>query len=153
MSQKATKGMKNILEKNLIPPINFADGIINKTDISVTKTSDTVISIKTNFPDYVYWVEYGRDPGKKPPIEPIRKWCYLHNLPDGMEWYMQKKIGAKGTKGKHFLEPLNRMLEMIMKTMKEVASVELQATYYSETEEQYAVYDGAKTIKELKLNL
>lgn len=145
MSQKATKGMVSILQRNLYPPIR-TDGIISHTDISVTK-DDQIITIETHFPDYAYFVEYGRRPGKRPPIEPIRDWCYLHNLPEGMEWYIQKRIGKKGTQGKHFLLPLQRMLEMVQKTMSQVAKVEVLATYNN------TVYAETETLRELKVTL
>lgn len=145
MSQKATKGMVAILQKTLYPPIRNG-GIINHTDISVTKDGQ-VITIETHFPDYAYFVEYGRRPGKRPPIEPIRDWCYLHNLPEGMEWYIQKQIGKRGTQGKHFLLPLQRMLEMVQKTMSQVAKVEMVATYKN------LVYEGTETLRELKVTM
>lgn len=145
MSQKATKGMNSILQKNLIKPIN-PNGIIKDTNISVTKNGQ-VITIETHFPPYAYFVEYGRAKGKRPPIEPIREWCYLHNLPQGAEWGLQKKIGLLGTKPKHFLEPLQRMLEMVQKTMQQVSKVEIVATYNN------LVYENTETLRELKVTL
>lgn len=145
MSQKATKGMNSILQKNLYKPIN-PNGIINDTNISVTKNA-SIITIETHFPSYAYFVEYGRAKGKRPPIEPIREWCYLHNLPEGVEWYIQKRIGERGTKGKHFLEPLKRMLEMVNKTLQQVSKVEFVATYNN------LVYEGTELLRETKLTL
>jgi hypothetical protein len=145
MSQKASKGMRQILQKNLIPQPN-PNGIINKTDITVTK-SGAIITLETHFPDYAYFVEYGRAKGKRPPIEPIRKWCYLHNLPEGVEWHVQKRIGERGTKGKHFLEPLKRMLEMVSKTLQQVSKVEFMATYNN------LVYENTQTLREMKLTI
>ena len=145
MSQKATKGMNSILQNNLIKPIN-PNGIINGTNISVTKTA-SIITIETHFPDYAYFVEYGRKAGKKPPIKPIRDWCNLHNLPQGVEWHIQAQIGKRGTTGTHFLEPLRRMLEMVQKTMQQVSRVEFTATYKS------LVYSNTEQLKELKVKL
>ena len=145
MSQKATKGMNSILQRNLYKPIN-PNGIIKDTNISVTKTA-SIITIETHFPDYAYFVEYGRKAGKKPPIKPIRDWCYLHNLPKGVEWHIQAQIGNRGTKGTHFLEPLRRMLEMVQKTMQQVSRVEFTATYKN------LVYSNTEQLKELKVKL
>lgn len=142
MSRKATLGMNNILRKKLIPPINLG-GIMSKTAISVTKT-DKIITIETHFPDYAYFVEYGRRRGKRPPIEPIREWCFLHNLPSGVEWHIQRKIGEKGTKGKHFLLPLRRMMEMVGKTMRQVSKVEFMAIYNN------LVYENTQIMRQLK---
>ena len=145
MSQKATKGMYSILQKNLYKPIN-PNGIINDTNISVTKNA-SIITIETHFPSYAYFVEYGRAKGKNPPIEPIKEWCRIKNLPNGMEWYIQKQIGKRGTKGKHFLEPLKRMLEMVNKTLQQVSKVEFVATYNN------LVYEGTELLRETKLTL
>ena len=145
MSQKATKGMNSILQKNLIKPIN-PNGIIKDTNISVTKNGQ-VITIETHFPAYAYFVEYGRAKGKNPPIQPIKEWCRIKNLPDGMEWYIQKQIGKRGTKGKHFLEPLKRMLEMVNKTLQQVSKVEFVATYNN------LVYEGTEILRQTKLTL
>lgn len=145
MSRKASEGMTKILFKNLIPPIR-SNGIISQTDLSVTK-SGGIITIETHFPPYAYFVEYGRAKGKRPPIEPIREWCYLHNLPQGAEWGLQKKIGLLGTKPKHFLEPLRRMLEMVQKTMQQVSKVEFVATYNN------LVYENTNLLRQLKVKL
>lgn len=145
MSQKATKGMKSILQRNLTPKPN-PTGIISQLDIDVTK-NDSIITIQTHFPNYAYFVEYGRRAGEKPPIEPIRDWCNLHNLPQGMEWYVQKVIGERGTKGKHFLLPLQRMLEMIEKTMTVVTRDYLVANY------NYKVYFNANVPNELNTTI
>lgn len=145
MANKATKGMNALLTKRLIPPVN-PNGIISKTGISVTK-EDAILTISTNFPNYAYFVENGRKAGRKPPIEPIRKWCNLHNLPKGVEWHLQAKIGKEGTKGKHFLLPLDRMLEMVYKTLNTLSKTEFQATYKG------IVYDATEILRETKLTL
>ncbi len=145
MSRKASEGMTKILFRKLIPPIR-SNGIISQTDLSVTK-SGGIITIETHFPPYAYFVEYGRAKGKRPPIEPIREWCYLHNLPQGVEWHIQAQIGKRGTKGTHFLEPLRRMLEMVQKTMQQISRVEFTATYKS------LVYSNTEQLKELKVKL
>lgn len=145
LSLKATKGMNAILRKSLIPPIN-PSGIISQTDIDVEKRGD-VITIQTNFPDYAYFVENGRKPGKMPPVEPIREWCELHHLPEGVEWGLRRKIGAKGTKGHHFLEPLHRMLEMLQKTLKTESVTEFKSEYKG------ILYDGTETLRDMTLKL
>lgn len=137
--------MNQILQRNLIPPIS-PNGIISQTGIDVSKKGD-IITLQTHFPSYAWFVEYGRKAGKKSPIEPIREWCKLHNLPDGMEWYMQYKIGATGTKGKHFLEPLRRMLEMLQKTMKTQATIHYMADY------QNTIYSDTEMLRQIKLTL
>lgn len=145
LSQKATKGMNALLRKSLIPPIN-PSGIISQTDIDVEKRG-AVITIETHFPNYAYFVENGRKPGKMPPVEPIREWCELHHLPEGTEWGLRRKIGAKGTKGHHFLTPLNRMLELLQKTLKTESITEFKSEYKG------LVYEGTETLRDMTLKL
>lgn len=145
LSQKATKGMNQILNKNLIPPAN-PSGIISQTGLDVSM-SGSIITIQTHFPDYAYFVEYGRAAGNPPPIEPIKEWCELHHLPEGVEWAIRWKIGQKGTKGKHFMEPLNRMMEMLQKTLETDSTIEFKAEYKG------LVYEGTETMKEVSLKL
>ena len=145
LSQKATKGMNQILSKNLIPPIN-PSGIISQTGLDVSM-SGSIITIQTHFPNYAYFVQYGRAAGTPPPIEPIREWCELHNLPEGAEWGVRRRIGERGTKGTHFLTPLERMMEMLQKTLETESTVEFKAEYRG------MVYEGTETLKEVKLKL
>lgn len=145
LSLKASKGMRDLLRKSLTKPINPL-GIINDTDISVTKSRD-VITIETHFPPYAWFVEHGRKAGNPPPVEPIRKWCELHHLPEGSEWGLRLNIGRRGTKPHPFLTPLDRMLEMITKTMKTESVKEFEAEYKGIT------YEGTATISEVKVTL
>lgn len=146
LSQKATKGMNQILSKNLIPPIN-PTGIISKTGIEVSKSNDNIITIETHFPPYAWFVEHGRKAGTPPPIEPIRKWCELHNLPEGVEWGVRRNIGKRGTKGKNFMLPLTRMLEMLQKTLQTDSTIEFKAEYKG------LVYEGTEVLKQVSLKL
>lgn len=166
MSRKATKGMNALIEKHYKNPKRRnkkfktlspnPNGIISKTDIEVTK-SGSVIELKTHFPEYAWFANYGRNAGKPSPVQPIRDWCYVHNIPVGAAYAIAKNIGKYGTDGMHFIEPLQRMLEMLTKTMRQTAVVEMQASYYSvdsKTHEgEYSIYDGVKTLKDMKLVL
>lgn len=145
LSMKATKGMNSILRKTLIPPIN-PTGIISQTGIDVEKKG-SVITIQTHFPDYTWFVENGRKKGNPPPVEPIREWCRLHSLPEGTEWAMRRKIGERGTKGKHFMEPLRRMLEMIQKTLRTISVTEFKAEYRG------IIYDGTEVMRDMTITL
>lgn len=166
MSRKATKGMNSLIEKHYKNPKRKnndfptlkpnPNGIISKTDIEVTKTA-TTITLKTHFPSYAWFANYGREAGKPSPIQPIRDWCYVHNIPQSAAYGIAKNIGVYGTDGMHFIEPLERMLEMITKTMRQVAVVEMQASYYHEDSNthvgEYTIYDGVRMLKDMKLEL
>lgn len=146
LSKKASQGMKSILKAKIYKPIR-PDGIISHTDLKVTKVNSNVITIETQFPDYTPFVDKGRRKGKYPPIAPIAEWCQRHSMPNGVEYAIQRKIGIQGTKGKDFMTPLNRMLEMLTKTIKDNAKISLQAQY------KQTFYDGVKTLEEIKFKM
>ena len=79
LSLRATKGMQSLLQKGLCQPID-PSGIYSKTNITVTRKSDTLIELHTNFPPYAYFTRYGRRAGKMPPDKPIRDWVLKHNI-------------------------------------------------------------------------
>lgn len=114
LARKATIGMDTILKRTLIPPIN-GSGIISKTNLTVTATP-TGVTIESHFPDYAYFVEHGRRAGKQPPIRSLTAWCRLHGMA-GREFALAKSIAKHGTRGKHFLTPLDRMVEMLRRTI------------------------------------
>lgn len=155
MAKKASQGMKKLLKKNLFPPTNNS-GIISKTDLTVTGNGK-VISIQTHFPDYTYWVEYGRGPGKMPPKGTLIDWCRRHpdaahpeRKPEISAYLIGRKMAKEGSKwwrehGKYgegrFLTPLNRMIEMLTKT--------LAVPVIKETQD--AIYSYAKKLDEIKV--
>lgn len=115
LAEKATIGMGNLLKKSLATPID-SNGIIGHLDLKVTRNGDTSITIETQFPDYAYFVEHGRGPGKMPPERPIKDWVKKHNISEDAVFPIRRKIGREGTKAHPFTEPLRRMIEMITKT-------------------------------------
>lgn len=87
---------------------------------------------------YVRWVEEGRGPGRRPPMEPIRQWVRakplkLRNLKTGRfqpltdqnvnsaAFLIARKIGEKGTEGKEIfkraVETYRPEIEAIQKTV------------------------------------
>ncbi len=114
LAKKATIGMTDILRRRLIPPIN-STGIISHLNLTVIPTANGCV-IESHFPNYAYFVEHGRRPGKQPPISSLTAWCARHGM-SGFEYPLARKIAKYGTQGKHFLTPLNRMVDMLVKTM------------------------------------
>lgn len=111
LAKKASAGMTNLLSSQLSKPID-SSGIISHTDISVSSNGN-VITIESHLPEYAYWVEHGRKPGKMPPEAPIKDWIRKHNIDKRALFPIRRKIGKEGTKPKPFTEPLRRMIEMI----------------------------------------
>ena len=42
-------------------------------------------------------LEYGRKPGKFPPVEPLEKWAKLHGMSRGAGYLIARKIAQRGT--------------------------------------------------------
>ncbi len=51
---------------------------------------------------YAYFQEYGRKPGKPPPISAIQGWANRHGIPP---FLVARAIGRKGVKPRPFLQP------------------------------------------------
>lgn len=99
---------------------NNSNGELYKTlSYTVSKgTSDWVVSI--SLADYWKYVEYGRRPGKMPPVSAIENWIKVKQiLPHSIQlksgktviptvpqlsFLIARKIGRDGTQGKHYFE-------------------------------------------------
>lgn len=121
LCRKATEGMRRLLSRSLIPPID-PSGIMSHLELKRTVTNDSII-IETDFPDYAYYVEHGRGPGKQPPAQNLYEWCYKHMQgptekgAKTFSFLLARKIGREGTKPQPFLLPLQRMIELLSRTM------------------------------------
>lgn len=87
-----------------------------QTDIEIGSNRFVVIF---ELEDYWKYVEYGRKPGKHPPIDPIEEWIKVKPIiPDSrtgkipttkqLAYLISRKIGREGTKGQY---PLKQTLE------------------------------------------
>lgn len=98
----------------------FASGrLISETSIDVT-LENNVYHVSLNMPEYWKYAEYGRSPGKLPPIQRIKDWVYVKKgLPvaprieeqDRFAWAVAHNIAKYGTEG-------NRMIERTMRDYK-----------------------------------
>lgn len=50
-------------------------------------------------------VEYGRKPGKMPPVDALRPWARRHGIPDEAVFAIARAIGRRGTKPQPYFEP------------------------------------------------
>lgn len=97
----------DIKNKSLVsgfPPPDASGALVNSLRYEATDTNLKVYAL-----DYIYYLEHGRKPGKKPPRAVIRKWIDDKGiLPDGLNkdvekakdslaFLIQRKIGEKGT--------------------------------------------------------
>lgn len=75
-----------------------------------------------------YTVNYGRSPGKPPPVSAIRRWlvaCGYQVSP----WWAQRQIRERGTKGKYFLENTEEDLQKALPEIARLTERELAARW------------------------
>ena len=82
----------------------------------VTEYNGNLFELYFNLPDYWYYAENGRRPGKFPPPDAILKWIQFKRLvpnpgrngkiPDTRQlvYLISRKIALHGTEGKHLLQ-------------------------------------------------
>lgn len=148
LAAKASQSMKNILNRSLAKPID-PSGLISKCELTVTRKSNTIIEVSTDFPQYAYWANRGRGTGLIPPDKPIRDWVKAHNISEDAVFPIRRKMAQEGSK--RFREnnpvgmftPLERMIEMIKKTIS-VDAVTIM---------QHQIYTNAKVLEDISFKL
>lgn len=95
--------------------INASSTLSNTADVVVELNSDTVV-ISLQLEEYWKYVEYGRRPGKMPPIDNIKEWIKVKQIiPDArtgkipsaeqLAFLIARKIGREGMPARH---PINK---------------------------------------------
>lgn len=133
LAKQASEGMRGILSKQLIPPIS-SSGILSKLALK-TSQSGRIITMETQFPDYAGYIEYGRKPGKPPPVQSLVEWCRRHSM-EGKEYVLARKIGRKGIKPRPFTEPLQRMIHLLQPSINEVETKEITEEIMNDVKKQ-----------------
>lgn len=59
--------------------------------------SEIIGKVGSNLPHAPYALEYGRLPGKMPPVDVIEEWAARHGM-EGMGFVIARAIGARGVK-------------------------------------------------------
>lgn len=113
------------------------------------KSNGNVYSIVLNLMDYWKWVEYGRKPGKFPPIDKILSWVRVKNivpkpyvLEDGREvipnerqiaFLIARSIANNGIEPKPILEDvISDIKDRLIKELLEVLAIEIQLLIINE---------------------
>ena len=85
----------NILKRNLnevLPGAQWA----NKLNIYVDNKNYVV---KIDAPGYTQYMNEGRGPGKRPPLEAMASWLREKGIAESAYWAISNKIAKEGTKG------------------------------------------------------
>lgn len=99
--------LKNDIQKKVLvagkPPANASGKLAESLRYEATEESLKVYAL-----DYIYYLQFGRKPGKKPPKAVIRKWIDDKGIvpeerngktisKDSLAFLIQRAIGEKGT--------------------------------------------------------
>lgn len=96
-----------------------ASGNLSNNIKSIVELNDTRLIISLELEDYWKFVEYGRGPGKMPPIDVIEQWIKIKpvipepingRVPDTRQlaFLIARKIGREGTVGRYPIEKIKK---------------------------------------------
>lgn len=119
---KINQAITNIVERmlelyrnQLIDKNINASNTLSNTASTIVEVDGTTLSVSFNLEEYWKYVEYGRRPGKRPPIDAIERWIKVKPIiPDPINgrvpttkqlaFLISRKIGMEGTKAQRPLE-------------------------------------------------
>lgn len=119
---KINQAITNIVERmlelyrnQLIDKNINASNTLSNTATTIVEVDGTTLSVSFNLEEYWKYVEYGRRPGKRPPIDAIERWIKVKPIiPDPINgrvpttkqlaFLISRKIGMEGTKAQRPLE-------------------------------------------------
>jgi hypothetical protein len=107
--------MLELYRNQLIDKNINASNILSDSAEVIVEVNGTTLSVSFNLEDYWKFVEYGRRPGKRPPMDAIRNWIKVKPIvPDPINgkipttnqlaFLISRKIGMEGTKAQRPLE-------------------------------------------------
>lgn len=113
--KEITDRMLELYRNQLIDKNINASNTLSNTATTIVDVDGTTLSVSFNLEDYWKYVEYGRRPGKRPPIDAIEQWVKVKPIiPDPINgrvpttkqlaFLISRKIGMEGTKAQRPLE-------------------------------------------------
>lgn len=107
--------MLELYRNQLIDKNINASNTLSNTASTIVEVDGTSLMVSFNLEDYWKYVEYGRRPGKRPPIDAIEQWIKVKPIiPDPINgrvpttkqlaFLISRKIGMEGTKAQRPLE-------------------------------------------------
>lgn len=113
--KEITDRMLELYRNKLIDKNINASNTLSNTATTIVEVDGTTLSVSFNLEDYWKYVEYGRRPGKRPPIDAIERWIKVKPIiPDPINgripstkqlaFLISRKIGMEGTKAQRPLE-------------------------------------------------
>lgn len=113
--KEITDRMLELYRNKLIDKNINASNILSDSAEVIVEVNGTTLSVSFNLEEYWKFVEYGRRPGKRPPIDAIEQWIKVKPIiPDPINgrvpttkqlaFLISRKIGMEGTKAQRPLE-------------------------------------------------
>lgn len=113
--KEITDRMLELYRNQLIDKNINASNTLSNTATTIVEVDGTTLSVSFNLEEYWKYVEYGRRPGKRPPIDAIERWIKVKPIiPDPINgkipstkqlaFLVSRKIGMEGTKAQRPLE-------------------------------------------------
>lgn len=123
--------MLELYRNQLIDKNINASNTLSNTASTIVEIDGTSLMVSFNLEDYWKYVEYGRGPGKRPPIDAIEQWIKVKPIiPDPINgrvpttkqlaFLISRKIGMEGTKAQRPLEKAvySDSMEMLINQLK-----------------------------------
>ena len=104
----------DVYRRKLYDGNSNASGLLGNSLSCIVKTEDGIYDLYISIQDYWKYVEYGRSPGKFPPIDAIRQWIQVKpvipnirngKLPtiDQLTFLISRSIARNGIPAKNYL--------------------------------------------------
>lgn len=94
--------------------------LAKRTEIDVRPSTEG-LTVSVTAPDYIFYVDKGRRPGKKPPVKDILAWIKDKNIPtsggitqEQLAFAISNSISRDGVRGKDFLDRLRVEIRQIL---------------------------------------
>lgn len=91
--------MSIIIKDNIKDEVAWTTNLKDNIDTKVDETGITVV-----MPDYAFFVDAGRRPGKQPPFQVIEKWCAAKGIDTKFAYPIARNIGERGIEARPFIQ-------------------------------------------------
>ncbi len=108
--------------------LNSVVSVLNKANVDTTNSEKKKFSVNIDkdsidvlLPSYYEWVDKGRKPGKRPPIEPIIAWIKREKIQTegvsitSLAYAISNSIGIEGNKARPFIDTLQEEIALIVR--------------------------------------
>jgi hypothetical protein len=122
---KGTVRLKNKIQDNIRQKgITFQGSLGRSVVVTEATYSRGVVGIGER---YGGAVEFGRRPGKMPPVEPLERWAAIKLGTPGIGFVIARKIARQGTKAQPFVEPAFKSeIDYVLKQFSDATDILLQ---------------------------